>query len=366
MASSAVQWTEQDLAETTRAYVGSGYNQNAEDFAQFCHEAAKIIQKRRAVSPQTLASAPVVFIMAPRPSVDGMSYEERALFDRAKAEISGRIWFGAARLGLGIGIDLPQCDDQQRFQYIIDSLNAGNAPAVYYDAADDAAMMRIYRKGFSVPDEYENLSLDSANLTLSHIKAILDKAHDQFLKTSTASETARKLWQNQSKCFPIKEAEKGIQEVLFIALSSYLGFGPVYVEQEGVSVMGRYDFRLKEQDPIDSTKWTHHAILELKVVKSFTNTGGAVQNSTNLQAVSDGVNQANDYRNDQHCRMAALCCYDMRVSPDPAQAVAHEQQRAATINVELWAWPLYATPKKARNANAGVKKAAKKKKKAKP
>jgi hypothetical protein len=366
MANLGVEWTEEDLAETTKAYVGSGYNQNAEAFAQFCHEAAKIIQKRRARNPQTLALSPVVFIMAPRPSVDGISYEERPLFDRAKDEISGRIWFGPARLGLGVGIDLPQCNDQQRFEYIIDFLGAGHSPAIYYDAADDAAIMRIYRKGISAPDEYENLSLDSANLTLAHIKTILDKAHAQFLKTTTASETARKLWQNQEKCFPIKEAEKGIQEVLFIAMSSYLGFGPVYVEQEGGSVMGRYDFRLKEQDPIDSTKWTYHAILELKVVKSFTNTGRKIQDSINHQAVTDGVNQANDYRDDHRCRMAALCCYDMRTLPDPAQAVAHEQTRAASLNVELWAWPLYATPKKARNAKAGIQKAAKKKLKPNP
>jgi hypothetical protein len=360
MANSAIQWSEKDLSETTRAYVGSGYNQNAEAFAQFCHEAAKIIQKRRAISPRTLASAPVVFIMAPKPSVGGVSCEERPLFDRAKDEISGRIWFGAARLGLGVGFDLPPSDDQQRFHYIIHSLNAGHAPAIYYDAADDAALMRIYRKGISAHDEYENLSLDSANLTIAHIKKILDNAHSHLLKTTTASDSARKLWQNQDRCFPIREAEKGIQEILFIALSSSLGFGPVYVEQEGVSVMGRYDFRLKEQDPIDSTKWTHHAILELKVVKSFTNTGGPVQDSTNFQAVSDGVNQANEYRNDHHCRMAALCCYDMRLSPDPAQAIAHERQRASSLNVELWAWPLYATPKKARNAKSGMKKTEKK------
>lgn len=363
MANSAIQWSEEDLAETTRAYVGSGYNQNAEAFAQFCHEAAKIIQKRRATSPQTLALAPVVFIMAPKPSIDGVSYEERPLFDRAKGEISGRIWFGAARLGLGVGVDLPPSSDQQRFQYIIHSLNSGHAPAIYYDAADDAALMRIYRKGISAHDEYENLSLDSANLTLAHIKTILDKAHGRFLKTSTASDSARKLWQDQDKCFPIREAEKGIQEVLFIALSSSLGFGPVYVEQEGVSVMGRYDFRLKEQDPIDSTKWTYHAILELKVVKSFTNTGRSVQDSNNFQVISDGINQANEYRNDHNCRMAALCCYDMRLSPDPDQAIAHERQRASSLNVELWAWPLYATPKKARDVKSRIKKTENRKRK---
>lgn len=352
MDKTSIDWVTPDLLDTVRAYVGSGYNQDAPSFAQFCHAAAKIIQKRRKLCLDTLKTAPAVFIMTSVPDVPGVVLDVQPMFDRGQSELAGRIWFGGARLARGTGIDLPQGTDQQRFAYITGSLKVGASPTIYYDAMHDDSVMRIYPRGLDEPDDCQELSLDSAKLTLDHIRKVLDALHDQLLKTPTASEQARELWKNQAKCFPIQESEKGIQKILHSALTGQLLFASVCVKQEGTSVMGRYDFRLDEQDPIDSSKWTHHAILELKVVKSFTNTGTAVPDATNRAAITDGVNQANEYRNDHSCRMAALCCYDMRKTPDITEAVVHEVERAKKLDVALWAWPIYSTSKKARTENA--------------
>ncbi|NTV96084.1 MAG: hypothetical protein HGA75_11825 [Thiobacillus sp.] len=291
------------------------------------------------------------------PNIDGLVLNDQPRFDRGNTELAGYIWFGAARLAKGVGIALPEGTDQQRFAYVIDSLGVGASPAIYYDAADDDTILSVYPTGLAHPDECHEVSLNSANLTLDYIKNLLDVLHEQLLKTPTASELARDLWEDQDKCIPVRESEKGIQKILHSALTGQLAFQPVRVSQEVTSVMGRCDFRLDEQDPIDNSKWTYHAILELKVVKSFTHTGNDVPVATNKAAVTDGVDQANDYRNDHFCRMAALCCYDMRKTPDVAEAVGHEVDRAKKLNVALWAWPIYPTPKKARTENAKNSKA---------
>lgn len=345
-------WTDSELLITARAYVGSGYNQDAPPFAQFCHAAAKIIQKRRSCSPISLKTAPTIFVMAPVPNIDGLILDDQPMFDRGRVELAGCIWFGAARLAKGVGISLPNGSDKQQFAYVTDSLGVGALPTIYYDAAHDDNTMRIYPKGLGDPDDCQELSLDSTKLTLDYVKKLLDILHEQLLMTPTASESAPDLWENKDKCFPVHESEKGIQKILYSALTGQLAFAPIWVKQEGTSVMGRYDFRLDEQDPTDSSKWIHHAILELKVVKSFTHTGNPVPETTNRNAVTDGVNQANEYRKDHSCRMAALCCYDMRKTPDVAGAVAHEIDRAKKLDVALWAWPIYPTSKKARTDNA--------------
>lgn len=350
-------WSTSDLRETARSYVGSGYNQDAPPFARFCHAAAKIIQKRRMLSLDTLKVAPTVFVMTTVPNCDGLVQDVQPMFDRGQAELAGRIWFGASSLARGVGIDLPTGTDQERVAYVTDSLGVGTAPTIYYDAAHNDSVMRVYPKGLGDPDDYQELSLDTAKLTLDYIRKLLDALHEQLLKTSTASELTRDLWVDQNKCIPVRESEKGIQKILHTALTGQLAFGPIRVSQEVTSTMGRCDLRLDEQDPIDNSKWTYHAILELKIVKSFTHTGNDVPSANNKAAVTDGVNQANNYRNDHSCRMAALCCYDMRKTPDVAEAVAHEVNRAAKLEVALWAWPIYPTPKKARTESAKSSKA---------
>ena len=133
-------------------------------------------------------------------------------------------------------------------------------------------------------------------------------------------------------------------------------YSSLRIKQEDTTVMGRCDFILKEQDPVDSSKWTHHAIIELKVLKDFTHTGNPFPANENKKAVTEGLDQARDYRSDHACRLAALSCYDMRKAPNPVDAIAHEMDRAKREQIGLWAWPIYNQAKAARTSRraAGV------------
>ncbi|MEJ5207697.1 PD-(D/E)XK nuclease domain-containing protein [Denitratimonas sp. CY0512] len=353
----APDWTDTALQATIRNYVGSGYTQQAPELAQFCHAAAKIIRKRRACAPDSLRAAPAVFVMARLPAVDAQ-VERQPRFDTAQVEVSGRVWFGSRRLASATGIAMPtsELDDCALFDYVVMTLGVGNSPAIVYDAAINDGVMRIYHKGMADPDEYEELSLDAANITLDHLHDLLKKLHEKFLETPTASESQRDLWEDRAKWHPVNESEKAIQKILYIALNTHLMHSSLHIKQEDTTVMGRCDFILKEQDPVDSSKWTHHAIIELKVLKDFTHTGSPFPASGNKKAVTEGLDQARDYRSDHACRLAALSCYDMRKAPNPVEAIAHEVGRAKREQIGLWVWPIYNQAKAARTSRraAGV------------
>ncbi|MDO5506325.1 MAG: PD-(D/E)XK nuclease domain-containing protein [Pseudoxanthomonas suwonensis] len=347
----AADWSDSALQATIGGYVGSGYMQHAPELAQFCHAVAKIIRKRRACASESLRTAPAVFVMAPLPSVD-VPVERHPRFFTAQVEVVGRVWFGAKGLASATAIAMPNGghDDCALFDFIVDSLGVGNAPAIIYDAGVDDGVMHIYRQGMANPDEFEELSLDAANLTLDYLHDLLKKLHETFLVTPTASESQRDLWENRAKWHPVNESEKAVQKILYIALNTHLLYSSLQIKQEDTTAMGRCDFILKEQDPVDSSKWTHHAIIELKVLKDFTHTGSRFPASDNKKAVTEGLDQARDYRSDHACRLAALSCYDMRKAPDAFEAVAHEMARANHENIGLWAWPIYNQAKGARTA----------------
>lgn len=352
MANPGVGWSDDDLAMSVRQYVGSGYNQDAPDFAQFCHALAKILRRRRTTHPESLRAGPAIFVMGPVPVVE-VAPTSHPMFDRARDEPAGRIWFGARRLAAASALPLPTLEDADLFAHVVDTLGLGSTPTVFYDAVDDAAVMRLYKNGMGAPDDCEILSLDGSAITLDYVRNVLDTLHQELLETPSASESQRELWEKQGKWFPINESEKGIQKILYIALKSHLLFSSLKVKQEDSSRLGRCDIILLEQDPVDASQWTHHAILELKVIKSFSHTGSGVPDSVNRTAVSDGLDQARDYRDAHACRLAALCCYDMRKKPDPIQAIAHEIARAQTESVGLWAWAVYNKAKAARMRRRG-------------
>lgn len=342
-------WSDDNLLSTLSSYNGSAYNQELPPFRQFCHAAAKIIQRRRASATNTLSEGPVIFILEGLLPASGAAQERRPMFNHGAEGIEGRLWTGASRLSQATGIPIPDGSTADRFDYVISTLGLGDAPAIYYDASQEEGIMRAFPKGLIDPESYEDLSLLSSNLSMEHLRKMFEGAHARLLLTPTSSIT-RRLWHNRYKSIPIGDAEKGVQEVLHTALVTLLGFGSIVIRQEGTSELGRYDFHFKEQDPVDSSVWTHHAVVELKVIKSFTEAGNPVPDSTNAQAVTDGLKQAVAYRKDQSCRFAALSCYDMRKTPDPQAAITHEQGNAAAWNIGLWAWAMYPSADKARDA----------------
>ena len=114
---------------------------------------------------------------------------------------------------------------------------------------------------------------------------------------------------------------------------------PYFVEQERPANSGRFDIGFREQGAGGAS--TLHAILELKVTRSYGSGGASVGPGQVEQHVVDGVEQARAYSDEHGASNAACLVFDLRV-PDkqvpPAAAVA----RAAALDVFLQFWRCFA------------------------
>jgi hypothetical protein len=109
---------------------------------------------------------------------------------------------------------------------------------------------------------------------------------------------------------------------------------------------GRCDLFITSRDVNSAGKLTAHAVLELKVLRSFSGGGSRVSKNVNASAVKKGVAQARGYRKDKTALNAMLCCYDMRT---PAQAdgdKCFDPVRVIAIKhaVHLKSYRLYGSP----------------------
>lgn len=342
-------WSDKELEASIAQYDGNGYNQDVDGFAQFTHAVQKFLRKRLRLYAETMNTASSVFLMGRLPDGQTVARDAR-VFTASRHDPSGCIWFGRERLNAAAGLPLPEgADDAALFDHVVTVLKVGDLPAVLYDAIDGS--VRIYPEGMADADNCVVRSISGLEVSLDYIKALLDKLHLSLFITPVASESQAALWKKRDSAHPANEAEHEIQKVLYVAFHTLYAFGYLKVEQEHVAALGRCDFILKEQDPVEPGTWKNHAILELKVVKSFTYTGSKVTDSANQKAVTHGLDQARDYRTSFDCTMSALCCFDMRKTPDPEEAVAHEVGRAEKEGIGLWSWPIHHITKNARSAN---------------
>jgi hypothetical protein len=340
-------WKKGDIdAAVDARYCGSAYYQHLPKAAHFVHSVARILHKRKAKDVAALCSAPSFFVMGSAP--EGVTVKREPAFSYGGVDVSGRVWFGAEALNSSNGVQLPDTTDADTlFTFVSQTLNSGNAPTAYFHGAVGDQTLRYYPKGLDHPDECEDISFEGAHINQTTIKGALDKIHDRSLQTSTASQLALTLWEDRAKGHPVERAEGAVQGIVEVGLAQAMG--NVRVKREETGAMGRFDLALIEHDPLDSSKTINHAILELKIVKSFTHSGTPVPPRDNKSAVLKGTKQAWAYREEHKSRMAALCCYDMRSTPSPNNCSELGSNVATKLNVEFWAWPLFPTPDAARD-----------------
>ena len=146
----------------------------------------------------------------------------------------------------------------------------------------------------------------------------LREALEHFHKASLRSPRycVRGVWQRKLSEYyvPGERPEKAIQEGLTVALNSWF-HGVVKAETEDSTEVGRIDVRLLAATA--SGPLEYWAIVELKVVKSFTNAGSkdeatGVDRSENIRAITEGLRQAWAYQVNRQTVLGLLEVYDLR------------------------------------------------------
>lgn len=229
-------------------------------------------------------------------------------------------------------------------------LQSDRLPAMVYDPSAGRARLSYYPKGTHTDDGMVEIDLDAGPVTEAEILSVIEAVYRTELCTPDNSGPT-KIWENSTKGFPIEEAERTVQQFLRVGLAARFYWCTIRAEQAGK--LGRTDLEVIDNRTGEVGRITHYALLELKVLRSFSHSGSAYAAATTEEAVSKGVKQANSYGNDNNTLLRMLCCFDMR-SDDVGDSVtfAHIQTEAATLCVSLRRWYLYRSSEHMRDALA--------------
>ncbi len=227
-------------------------------------------------------------------------------------------------------------------QVIVDRLEAlalDNLPVLIYQPLVDGSFLEFFPNGTSSDVGRRSIDLCTVSISESDIVQAVKSVHMAQLITPDLTHPFG-VWTNPAKGWPIKDAERGIQQFVRVGLQTRFYWCRVAMEQPDKD--GRTDLELLDEATGGPGIVTRHATLELKVLRSRGETGSSVSNATTEQHISDGVNQAYSYAMSRTSIHRLLCCFDMRDSDvGDDTTFSHVRSTAATLAVKLFRWYLY-------------------------
>jgi hypothetical protein len=344
-------WTPSELAETANSEVGVGVDNDASPSVRFKSNVAKLLRRRNARPEASYDPAiPAVFLLQPTPPEPARKRAPRRepMLDDGMKSVTGRIWFVAPPVVSGHYFDLDVNCDDDIFRVVTEELALGTCPAVLFNPCNEKAEARYYPKGLGEPDECEIIEWGTAEISLDDIFTAIERIYEQSLKTPEGLTDASLLWHDPEKWISKKRAEAFVQQSLKDGLIG--AFPTCDIRHEQTTPEGRTDIEIEERDPLDSSKVTRHAILEIKVLRSFWETGRRVSKTYTSNWVRSGIKQAAIYRDSKGARVSALCCFDMRSEDTGDECFTPVVKFGAKLSVTLKRWYLYSKSEYLREA----------------
>jgi hypothetical protein len=339
-------WTNDNLQATAQASAGVGAEDGLPDQVRFLANVAKHI-RRRVAQPgaQNDPVIPAVFLLRPNPNGLNLPTPPKRvpMLDNGLTPLAGRLWMLGAGPASGHYSDYTFVDDDGLFNLIIEGLAQGSCPAMLFDPRPTVPEVRFYPQGLAKPDEYQSISIATETIDLTRVLDAVDVIYKASLITPEAQPPGGGLWQDQQKWWPKQNAEALVQLNLKAGLAG--AFPTCTIRHEQTMPEGRLDLEIEQSDPVDRSKVTRHAILELKVLRSFGETGTAYSVAFTEAWVESGIEQAAAYRDSKGAKWSALFCFDMRKDISDQACFNHVLQKAASLQVALRCWHLFATSK---------------------
>lgn len=258
----------------------------------------------------------------------------------------GRLFFSSADASHGQFISIPT-EAAEILEWLDDhGLAACPIVTVYRDAK------RMVTRRFGIDDSARSdvIRDQEPSATVEELMEALNHYHCSRVVSPVNCPGG--VWKpnNAHRYIPGPRPEKSIQEDLQIALNFWFR-GVVKAQDEENTNIGRIDIcLLKKQANRGLACWV---ILELKVIKSFTNTESSVRDSTNVEAIVKGVKQAGSFRANRGAEEGRLEIYDLR--QDKSEDLS--ERKDVLDAVEMYSpppvvevWPVYGSADDARNA----------------
>lgn len=339
-------WEDENLEKTASEALGIGSDSDLPDEVRFVAGVAKLIRKRYCLTGDD-PTVPSIFLLKPS-VVDGVPAKRVPMLDNGATSVAGKLWFVSASVVAGSYTEISTDDDDLMFQFVTDNLKLGDTPAIVFDPRGAELEARYYSEGLQSLETYTPIRLDANNITISEIFDAIDKIHLSCLVTPEAQINANKLWANSEKGWPSSKAEEKIQAYLKAGLTT--AFPTCTIRHEQEQIEGRLDLEIEETDPLHRYRFTRHAVLELKVLRSAGEGGSKYSDETTKEWIESGVKQAASYRDGKGYRLGALCCFDMRVADGGNGCFDHVKDLADRLSVSFKRWFLFCTSDKYRDA----------------
>ena len=341
-------WTPEELRETFRDSSGAVSDHGVDAVIRFVRGVAHLVRRREAVdNDRSDPRAISIFLLAPDPP-QHVEFERDPLLYKGQTSLAGKIWCVNAPVIMGWGTDLETTDADESFLTVTDILELGDCPAILVDPRLEIPEVDYYPDGLASPDKCLPVRLHTTDVDIHRLSGVVERVYQRFLKTPSAQPQANRLWEKPSKHIPHQRAEHKIQALLLPAFVE--AFATCRVWDEFAGTMGRADIHIAEHDPLEHSRVTHLAVLELKVLRSFSKEGQPYSVNRTQNWVEDGIKQAGVYRAEHGHRIAALFCFDMRKEDTGETCFEPFRELADTKGVALRRWYLFASSKLARNA----------------
>jgi hypothetical protein len=262
---------------------------------------------------------------------------EERLIHTGSRRLTGRIHFVTTAATSSI-VDEYKGNDRAMFARL-DALSLGSHPTLVYVPQRPVSSLSYYPKGTLTDDGLVDVPLRAPQVTVETICQVVNAMHEHELVTPDQSEPFT-IWEDAGKGRPAEHAEKGIQQFLRIGLCT--SFAPYSIRQEQPEKVGRTDLEVIDDRTGAPGQVIHHAMLELKVLRTRGSTGIAVSRAKTEQHIRDGLEQAHAYGRRKNTRLQMLCCFDMRDDDEgDDNTFDHVRAAATALIVTLRRWYLY-------------------------
>ena len=331
-----------NLLKTAIAHCGVGDDVTQPFTHRFLRGVARLAKKRLANGVDDDALAVFVLRAPDKEDPDLPNGRLDRMIDNGRTPAEGRLWLVGPPVNVGRSWPIHHLDDNAVFDFVIDEAGLGTEPAVIYDPKLQPAELRYYPIGLSQAEDCEVEAVEIRQVDLDSVLGVIDQVHKKILEAPGAPESLGRLWSNPDRYQPIERAELTVQAHLKTALS--VPFPDCSVRTEQGDIPGRLDIEIVGPDMLRDEKIISYVVLELKILRSYRSGERvtAVPPNEILTWVSEGVNQAYNYRIARKSLESALCCFDMRKSFSGRTCFDHVIDRASQLNVRLEVWHLFA------------------------
>ena len=275
---------------------------------RFAQAVRTLVEKRAQVGWPNEGPADVaVFVLVDYPRKVGETHDGEPFADPMAqgTPLLGYVFFSSADATHGQSIPIPT-EANEILEWLEDHELGGCPVVMVYRNAKQMVTRRSGINDFAWNDAIRD---QEPLATVEELMGALSHYHKSRVVTPTGCPDG--VWEPGSahQYIPGPRPEKSIQSDLEVALNFWFR-GVVRAEAEDRTNIGRIDVRLLKK--VANGPLAYWIILELKVIKSFTNTSSKVDDSTNEEAIVKGVKQAGSYQANRIAEEGMLEIFDLR------------------------------------------------------